>query len=526
MAAGRPVVFLGMCSGDKDLIARWTASGDMPNIRRLMQTGLTGTQRGLPGVYVGAHWPSLISGCHPGKNRVHSWQQLRPGTYTQYRCNAGDHAQRRPFWEALSDAGKRLCILDVPHSRVSKGLNGIQTVEWGAHDAAYGFNASSPGLEADILARFGRHPVSGNSDKDRDPVELLAFAEELLRGVRMKRDLTRALYTSERWDFFAQVFTEAHCAGHLLWHLHDPGYHWYRDGNAGTSRDPLKEVYVAIDEAIGAVLDDVGDDATVVFLANHGMGPKAHAQHLLDPILVGLGYAAPKVDEAPDPSIGWRQQLDPLLTWGWQRLPQALRSHLTPLRDAKRRVMNPERSPPPLIDPAQGRVFTVVNNTAHGAIRVNLRGREPAGLVEPGPEYERLLADLSRDLLDLVNLDTGGKVVAQVYRCDDLYPGPERAHLPDLFVQWHHGTEVTAVGSGRLPRVEGHYRYVRSGEHRPEGLFVIRGPGIGAARLAGPVSCVDWAPTLCALLGVEADADLDGRPIEPVLQAATQLAAG
>lgn len=522
MVADRRVVFLGMCSGDKDLIARWTASGDMPNIRRLVETGLTGIQRGLPGVYVGAHWPSLISGCHPGKNRVHSWQQLQPGSYVQYRCNAGDHSQRRPFWETLSDAGKRQCILDVPHSSVSERLNGIQTVEWGAHDAAYGFRASTAEFEAEILERFGRHPVSGNSDRDRDPEEQLAFAQELLRGIRMKRDLTRALYARERWDFFAQVFTEAHCAGHLLWHLHDPAYRWSRGGCADPARDPIREVYVAIDEAIGAVLDDVGDDATVVFLANHGMGPKAHAHHLLEQILVGLGYAAPAINPEPAPAAGWRRQLDPMLTWGWQRLPQLLRSHLVPLRDAKRRVMNPERSPPPLVDPAAGKVFTVVNNTAHGAIRVNLRGREPAGLVAPGSEYERLLDDLSRDLLDLVNLDTGGRVVAQVYRCDDLYPGPERAHLPDLFVQWQHGTEVRAVGSSRLPRVEGEYRYVRSGEHRPDGMFVIRGPGIAPARLQDAVRCVDWAPTFCALLGVEPDTDLDGRPIEPVLRAVAQ----
>ncbi len=512
------VVFLGMCSGDERLIARWTASGDMPNLQRLMSSGLTGRQRGLPGVYVGAHWPSWIAGCHPGRNRVHSWCQLQPGTYTQYRCNAGDHAQRRPFWEAISDAGRRTCILDVPHSRLSDRLNGVQTVEWGAHDAAYGFNASPRDLEREILARFGRHPVSGNSDKDRDPAELLAFAEDLLTGVRMKRDLTRALYSRERWDLFAQVFTEAHCAGHLMWHLHDPAYEWERGGRADAGNDPLKSVYVAIDQAIGAILGDVGDDAIVIFLANHGMGPKLHAQHLLDRILVGLGYAAPK---PPSPQVdNWRTRLDPLLTRSWQSLPQSLRSRLTPLRDAKRRIVNPSRTPPAVIEPAAGRVFTVVNNTAHGAIRVNLAGREPHGTVARGPDYERLLDDIISDLMAVVNLDTGEPIVGAIHRCDDLYPGPERDHLPDIFVEWRsEGGPVHAVGSARMPRLEGAYHYVRSGEHRPDGMFVVSGPGIPAGSLADPVACMDWAPTICSLLGVQPDDDLDGRPIRPVLEA-------
>lgn len=511
------LVFLAICSGDDELIGHWTASGDMPNLRRLIASGLVGRQDGLPGVYVGAHWPSWISGCHPGKNRVHSWQQLAPGSYEQYRCKAGDHAQRRPFWEALSDAGRRLCVLDVPHSRVSPGINGVQTVEWGAHDAAYGFSASTPELEREVLARFGRHPVSGNSDADRDLEGQLAFRQDLLTGIRMKQRLTCELFAREPWDFAAQVFTEAHCAGHLFWHLHDRGYRWERNADAGVPGDPLKDVYVAIDTAIGAILEEIGEQTTVIFLANHGMGPKAHAQHLLDHMLVGLGYAEPR--PPPEPRVTWRNRVDPILTRGWQQLPPAVRDRLRPLRDAKRRLVNPQQTRPPVLEPATSRIFTVVNNTAHGALRVNLRGREPRGLVSPGSEYERLLEEVAQDLLSVVNLETGERVVEQVLRCDDLYPGPQRDHLPDLFVLWRHGTPVRAVGSPKLPRLEGHMDYVRSGEHRPRGMFVVRAPGVRPGRLADPVACMDWAPTICSLLGVRPDAALDGRPIGPVLDA-------
>lgn len=512
-----------MCAGDDELIARWTASGDMPNLRGLMASGLVGRQNGLPGLYVGAHWPSWIAGCHPGKNRVHSWQQITPGTYDDYRCNAGDHAQRRPFWEALSDAGQRLCVLNVPHSRVSPGLNGLQTVEWGAHDAAYGFSASSPDLEREILSRFGRHPVSGNSDADRDPPAQLAFCDDLLTGVRMKQRLTCDFFTRESWDFAAQVFTEAHCAGHLLWHLHDPTYAWDRPAGLCLSSNPLKDVYVAIDGAIGAILATLSEETIVIFLANHGMGSKAHAQHLLDEMLLGLGYAAPK--PRTDRRTTWRDRVDPFLTWGWQRLPESARERLTPLRDAKREIVNPERPRAALIERASSRVFTVVNNSAHGGLRVNLRGREPRGMVLPGAEYERLLDDVARDLRAIVNLETGEPVVDRVLRCDDHYPGPEREHLPDLFIEWRHGTQVRVVGSDKLPRTEGRYEYVRSGEHRPRGLFVVRGPGIRAGRLQDAVACMDWAPTICTLLGVRPDEGLDGRAIGPIIEAfgATRL---
>jgi predicted AlkP superfamily phosphohydrolase/phosphomutase len=511
MERTRKVVFLSICSGDKDLIAQWTASGDLPALDHLMRTGLVGAQTGLPGVFVGAHWPSWITGCHPGKHRVHSWRQLAPGSYETYRCNAGDHMQRPPFWRYLSEAGRRLCVLDIPHSRILPGINGLQTVEWGAHDAAYGFQASNPDLDREIRISFGLHPVSGESDGMVDLAKPLEFRDTLIRGIRMKTALTRHFYAKESWDFFAQVFTEAHCGGHLLWNHHDRGFRWDVAPPPEDRGDALKDVYVAIDRGLGEILDDLRDDATIIFTANHGMGPKYVAQHLLDRILVELGYAARK--RHPPKPRSWRDVVDGPMTWGWQHLPDAMRARLTVLRDLKREIVNPTVSPPEIIEAAAGQVFTVVNNSAHGAIRVNLIGREPQGKVAPGPAYEALLESLTMDLKGLMNLETGRPIVAEIYRCDDLYPGPERRHLPDLFVQWSVDAPVNAVGSNRLPRLEGRYRYVRSGEHRPDGMFIVKGPGIAPGRIAQPVRCMDFAPTIARMLGVALPHDIDGRQI-------------
>jgi predicted AlkP superfamily phosphohydrolase/phosphomutase len=257
------------------------------------------------------------------------------------------------------------------------------------------------------------------------------------------------------------------------------------------------------------------DDAIVIFLANQGMARKYNASHLLDRILVGLGYATPV---AAVPSTDWRQRIDPTMTRAWQSIPESIRSHLQPLRDIKRKAINPERRPASMIDPAASRAFTIVNNTAEGGIRVNLVGREPEGKVLPGADYEELLDLLARDLTAIVNLETGTPIVAAVHRCDELYPGPERDHLPDLFVTWRYDAAVNMVGSARLPRLEGRYKYVRSGDHRPEGMFIVKGPGIQPGRIAAPVRCTDFAPTIVRLLGLTPDADLDTAGIAAILE--------
>jgi predicted AlkP superfamily phosphohydrolase/phosphomutase len=329
-----PLIFIAVCSGDKALIAQWAAGGDLPNMAQLLETGYSVDTQSLPGVFVGANWPSLQSACGPGKNRVYSWEQLRPGTYDMYRCKASDHAQMPPFWERLSEAGKRICVFDIPHSRLSKNLNGLQTVEWGAHDAEYGFRANSQQLHDEIIEKFGLHPVPGDSDADRSREELLAFCDELQRGARLKGKFSRYFLDQQQPDFFAQVFTEAHCGGHLLWHLHDPTYRWHQGSRSPEAVDSLKLVYQAIDDGIGELLQSAPANANIVLLFSHGMGPMANAYFMTEEILLALGVA--EEIRRPEPTRSFRQQIDPVLTWGWQQIPGNIKKTLQPAKQLAR----------------------------------------------------------------------------------------------------------------------------------------------------------------------------------------------
>jgi predicted AlkP superfamily phosphohydrolase/phosphomutase len=514
MGRRNKVVFLGIDAGDRDLLREWAANGDLPTLRLLMETGITGHTEGLPGLYVGAHWPSFATGCTPAKNRVYSWEQIQPGTYDHYRVDTGKTAQRPQFWDALSAAGRRVCVLDIPLSFPSKELNGLQTVEWGAHDAVHGFTSSSPELRKEIVSKFGLHPVSGNSDADRDPNELIVFRDTLLDGVGKKARLTQHFLHKERWDFFAQVFTETHCGGHLLWHLHDPDHP--RHHESITRGDPLKDIYMAVDAALGEIVAGVDEDATFIVLANHGMGPKYGAQFMLDKILLALGVTAPA--PAPQKRVTVRNRLGPLLTSVWQRLPKTLKQTMQPIRKRTREWVLGDEIPAPTIDPAASRCFMIQNNSSHGGIRVNLEGREPEGKVAPGAEYDALLDQLAEDLAAITNIETGHPIVKAVHRRDRLYAGPECNHLPDLMVEWHNDAPTRMVSSNKIGRIDGEYRYCRTGDHKSGGLFIVKGPHTRPMMLDRVVSCIDFAPTIAALLGVRLD-DVDGTAIRELLPA-------
>ena len=175
-------------------------------------------------------------------------------------------------------------------------------------------------------------------------------------------------------------------------------------------------------------------------------------------------------------------------------------------------IDGPPATPRSLIDPAASLCFKVSNNFAHGAIRINMIGREPEGKVEPGPECDALCQQITRDLMDVVNADTGMPVVRRVLRTSEIYQGPYLHHLPDLLIEWRDDAPVYRIHSPKIGELRGEYRYCRSGEHKPGGLFIAHGPAITPGRLNREVSILDFAPTLSAMLGVELP-DKDGKLI-------------
>ncbi|MDR7485187.1 MAG: alkaline phosphatase family protein [Armatimonadota bacterium] len=153
-------------------------------------------------------------------------------------------------------------------------------------------------------------------------------------------------------------------------------------------------------------------------------------------------------------------------------------------------------------------------------IRLNVRGREPNGIVERGEEYERVRDRIASGVLALRD-DRGRPLVSSVYRREDLYRGPYVEEGPDLVVGFAPG--VGGVGSvpelyGYLPNGPISVPSVtgNSGNHRREGIFVACGEGISRGQTI-TAEIVDLAPTILCLLGAPVLPDMDGRVLQEIL---------
>jgi predicted AlkP superfamily phosphohydrolase/phosphomutase len=486
------VLFLALDAMDPDLIRQWAEAGTLPTFRSLFERATFAPTENPPGLFVGALWPSFFTGALPTSHGRYCYEQIAAGTYEVRRFYSSD-LKRPPFWTSLGKAGRRVAIVDVPKSPLTPNLNGIQLCDWGTHDPdpGAGFLTWPRSLAADFVSRFGSDPVGNCNDVERSAEGFDAFRRRLRSRIGKKTSACADILEREKWDLFLAVFAESHCVGHQCWVLHDRSHLSHDPALARLVGDPVEDTYVALDAAVGELLRKAGPETTVFVLASHGMGPHYDATFMLDEILQRL-----------DPRRGaWRHAA---VAWG-RRYERALR----------RRVLR-QIEPPLRLSVAHRRFFSVPNNDVYGGIRVNLVGREPRGRVRAGAEVDALFAELRRELLALVNADTGQPVVRDVFRLADLYPRQALDDLPDFCVEWNRDSPISAVSSPAIGTIRKQFRGVRTGDHKPAGFFWCAGPGIQPGPRTDPVSVMDFAATVGAILDVPL-ADIDGRPISGVI---------
>ena len=492
--ARAPVVVVGLDAMDPTIARRLADQGRMPTLAGLLEQAPWAPTRNPDGLVVGGIWPSFATGQWPGGHGFYCFRQFVSGSYEIRRFTPHDIAPPA-FWQVLSEQGRRCCVIDAPLTRPLATIGGVQVVDWGTHDRMLEPQAS----DRELLARHGAHPVTGACDDYTQRGDEEGLVRDLARGAARKTDLNLELLRREPWDLFLTVYGESHCAGHQFWGLHDRSWPGHDPARRDRLGDPMEATYEALDAQLARLLDAVDPQATLLVLLSHGIGPHYDGDHLFAEIVRRL-------DEASGPASRVR------------RASEHARRGLARWQRARARRRHPDD--PALVGrvSADGsrRFIPVPNNELYAAVRLNLAGREPRGRIRPGPETEHWCDWLEARLLELADADTGRPLVRRVLRVDDLFPGPRRDWLPDLLVDWHRDQPVTSAASPVIGEVRGRYDGIRSGDHRPSGLVLVRRAGVTPGPRRQPIDIVDLAPTIAGWLGVSLP-EAAGAPVEELL---------
>jgi predicted AlkP superfamily phosphohydrolase/phosphomutase len=451
-----------------------------------------------------------MTGKSPGNHGVFEFFRRREGSYGQ-ALSGPSFIEGRSLWRLLSDAGKKVGVMSVPLTYPPEEVNGfLITGLLTPHDCSDW--AYPRELVDELGANVGAYLIHHDEKYTKSNVDNLL--EEEYRILNSRTEAALYLMNAKEWDFFMVHYYGPDRMTHEFWHVMDPSHPQHDTREYERYGNPVLPFFQQLDADLGRLVSELREDDVLMLMSDHGMGRVTKFVNV-NPWLLNEGFLTVK--------RGIRSRLryalfrsgfnyyavgKLVLRLGWgKRAVQVGRGRRQQLQE---QVFFSFRD----ADWSRTRAYSMGN---YGQIFVNLRGREPAGCVSPGHEYEGLLDELTERLYSLEDPESGEKVVESVFRASDVYSGRYVDRAPDLMFLTR-GMEYKALGLSDFtsPRVLEPV-YGCTGNHRMEGILAVQGRGvINEAGTVVGAAIEDLAPTILHMLGVPVPLDMDGRVLEGV----------
>jgi predicted AlkP superfamily phosphohydrolase/phosphomutase len=469
----------------------------LPNFAGALGRGVFRPLESTGDLIAGSVWPTFYTGKLPGEHGVYHILQWDADSM-QLRRLSEDWFYCEPFWKQLERGGLRATVVDVPISFPPHLEDGIEVTNWGVHNPFCPYATNRPGLDRDIRARFGKHPMAYEIPVKKPASELPGIRDSLIAGTKLKADLSRWILGVRPWDFALIVLAEAHHGGHTLWPL---------DGPLGEGVPPnaLLDVYRAVYRALGIILDGLDRSETSVMLfAPHGMGPNRSKDYLTQAAVDAVNRKFAQTNG--------------------QRTNESPRTRRSPMRFLRETVpitlqnLVARSVPLGVRDYVINRSLTAGHDWSHtpaiavrgdvnGYVRFNLRGRERDGALEEADRraYERLLTE---SMLSLRSVESGNPIVSGVHLTEGKFSGSRSGLLPDAIIAWNDEPQTAEVDSQLLGRIRGWDDTGPRGHHRSEGFMIMLDSDGEHGTEAAPMHITELAPMILnRLLGSQPGAN-------------------
>jgi len=482
-------------------IERLLEAGRMPTFAELRRHGSWLELESPASHFPAATYATLYSGLDiPQHGQYYAFRWFPEEQRIRWR---GDFPSPVTLWERISRAGLRSLVIDPYECEPPAEMEGVAVAgyqfenvmslrRWSAPEAAGKDLERLFGRSRNVLEVFGRPSVK----------RLLALRRKLLEATDRAADAAVHLLGRERFDLVWLVMLAGHIGGHEFWDLSPLEDADLDDSTRSLIGGTLDDIYEQMDHAVGRVLTAL-PDADVIVTSPMGMGVNMSRVDLLpgmlEAVLSGNGEAR---TQSRSERVLWSLR-SAVPTGARAQVASLLHGPLTRSVTMKLSTLGVDWSKTPIF---------MLPSDHYAQLRLNVRGRERDGIVEPG-EVDELVDRLRQGLLTFREED-GERTVRDVVQTREvLGEGEYLDLLPDVVVRWsdkpsnpveqisspvHGEVRRPGVGSGR------------SGAHTPHAWALVVGDRLKPSPEQRP-QVRDVVPTICGALGVDADG-LRGKP--------------
>jgi predicted AlkP superfamily phosphohydrolase/phosphomutase len=324
-----------------------------------------------------------------------------------------------------------------------------------------------PDFAEDVAQQLGLFYTTGFQEDFKARANGVFADEDFLRqaGLVLEERLALFEYAVDNYDdgllFF--YFSSSDLQSHMFWWDSDKKHPTRSAPEARKYFGHIQQLYRKLDAVIGDIVDRYGSRATVMVMSDHGFANFGR-QFNLNSWLRDNGYLGPRECTSILDDADWSK--------------------------------------------------TLAYGLGINGLYLNLKGREPDGIVEPGEQQAALLTELATRL-EAVRDEDGSPVIRSVYRADKVYSGGATALSPDLIIGYYRGYRASwATGLGDLtPEVLLDNDSAWSADHCADALEV---PGLlccnQVIRSTSP-SLVDLAPSILDEFGLPTPNTMTGQSI-------------
>ncbi len=490
----RRVLMLGIDGATFSVLEPAFEAGHMPNLKALLDRSASGVLTSTVPPYTPPGWTSVFTGVNPGRHGIFGFTlgnaQRRGGLVRL------DRVKTPALWNAANAQGVRTGLFNIPMTYpppVVDGwsVSGMLTPEGGGVTPD---NFTHPdSIAKRILERTGSYEIDIEVDYDQD-WKSTDIIERLSRNQALKKQaLEQLMDMEEDLPFLFAVFEAPDRLMHVHYKYIDPNCEHYDRPEAAPIRARAWTFFDEMDEAMEELVSWAGDDGYIVTMSDHGFGPKDKTVNV-NLVLREWGLLSVRGAGVVTSSGGVRKAA--------RRIKKILPKSVWV--KAKKGALSS-------IDWSATKAFSAP--IPQQGIYVNLRGREPNGIVDRA-DYESVRDELMERLGSLVDPDDGRPAVDRVLRREEVMEGPEAEDAPDLFPICRDYAYELSDGLFS-PSVFDDYRDLPRGFHRMDGIFGLAGPGI-EGRKGLKAHLYDIAPTALYLAGCKLP-PMDGRVLVDLL---------
>ena len=513
MAKGKcKTLIIGLDGATFDIINPWLRQGELPTLANLVKNGCYGFLQTVFPPLTAPAWSSFLTGKNPGKHGIYDFLYRENDKYSTVP-NSRLTRRAKDFWEFFNAHGLSTGLINIPMTyppgRV-RGymLTGIMTPRG---ESAENINYTYPeSLKYEIRDKCGNYIIHPKVPYRKGKAK--EVYDDLVADLRIKSKTIRYLMEEYPTDLTMFVIGGTDKILHDLYHLIDPKHFRYDYNEAENDKNLVLDYYKKVDSEIGSIIEDFcNSDTLVVIMSDHGSGP-VYKWVYLNNWLLKEGYLMLK----KNPYVLAKHFLFMLGITPvniYQLLSKFGFSKSVLSFQEREKLINRFFLSWDDIDWGKTRAYS----QGHiGQIYINKKGREPQGIVTEN-RYDSLRKEIEDRLLTLRD-GNGIKVVEKILNKKEQYHGKFQDRSADIIFMPHR-LEYIALGTSAFAshRVIEH-SFGNTGDHRMNGMFIMRGKGIKKNCLIEGATIVDVVPNLLFYNNLEIDSDMDGRILKQMYE--------